>query len=147
MIAHLNQAYTRNWEAVACSEAARAEWFNAVSSLFAFCSKRLHGKSQVVHFQNLLVPHRRTSLFVCLLYLFFFTLRVTGWAIRSNRIGGRARSAKLTQLKANRSCSGRARSANLTQPKAARSCSGRDQPSWHSPMQPDLAAGAHDRSN
>jgi len=58
-----NQAYTRFWEGATLINQVRGEWFNAVSSLIAFCNKSEDKKSQVDHFQHLLV--RLASMLYC----------------------------------------------------------------------------------
>eukprot|EP00420_Gonyaulax_spinifera_P023256 CAMPEP_0197897788 /NCGR_PEP_ID=MMETSP1439-20131203/42422_1 /TAXON_ID=66791 /ORGANISM="Gonyaulax spinifera, Strain CCMP409" /LENGTH=522 /DNA_ID=CAMNT_0043518441 /DNA_START=51 /DNA_END=1616 /DNA_ORIENTATION=+ len=49
------QAYSRFWEGASLIVQIRGEWYQAVSSLFAFCSKDPHLKGQVLDFQDLMV--------------------------------------------------------------------------------------------
>mmetsp|Transcript_15322 Transcript_15322/g.33113 ORF Transcript_15322/g.33113 Transcript_15322/m.33113 type:complete len:479 (-) Transcript_15322:200-1636(-) len=46
-----NQAWARYWEGAALVQQMRGEWFNATSSLFAFCSRKPDKKKQVEKFQ------------------------------------------------------------------------------------------------
>jgi predicted membrane chloride channel (bestrophin family) len=57
------KAYVRYWEGASRLEQAKAEWFNAVSSLIAFCSYKEDKKEEVEKFQHLLV--RLISLLFC----------------------------------------------------------------------------------
>lgn len=58
-----NQAYSRFWEGATLVNQTRGEWFNAVSSLIAFCDMSEARKTEVEHFQALLV--RLASLLHC----------------------------------------------------------------------------------
>jgi len=58
-----SQAYSRFWEGATLIQQTRGEWFNAVSSLFAFCSQAEEKKDKVTEFQNLLV--RLMSMLYC----------------------------------------------------------------------------------
>jgi len=58
-----NQAYTRFWEGATLIHQVRGEWFNAVSSLFAFCSRDPEKEEEVLYFQFVLV--RLASLLHC----------------------------------------------------------------------------------
>mmetsp|Transcript_112983 Transcript_112983/g.243392 ORF Transcript_112983/g.243392 Transcript_112983/m.243392 type:complete len:485 (-) Transcript_112983:46-1500(-) len=58
-----NQAYSRFWEGATLIQQVRGEWFNAVSSLIAFCSKRPEKREEVEVFQHLLV--RLMSMLYC----------------------------------------------------------------------------------
>lgn len=48
------QAYARWWEGGTLLQQARGEWFNAYSSLIAFCTREGHRKEEVIGFQRLL---------------------------------------------------------------------------------------------
>lgn len=63
MVFRSNQAYSRFWEGAKLIAQARAEWFNAVSSLFAFCSQEESCQKDVMEFQHLTV--RLMSLMFC----------------------------------------------------------------------------------
>lgn len=58
-----NQAYTRFWEGATLINQVRGEWFNAVSTLFAFCNHGEGFQPQVEAFQNTLV--RLASMLYC----------------------------------------------------------------------------------
>eukprot|EP00930_Biecheleria_cincta_P100679 TRINITY_DN92291_c0_g1_i1.p1 TRINITY_DN92291_c0_g1~~TRINITY_DN92291_c0_g1_i1.p1 ORF type:complete len:520 (-),score=73.27 TRINITY_DN92291_c0_g1_i1:102-1661(-) len=58
-----NQAYTRFWEGASLIQQVRGEWFNACSSLFAFCTNDAEKSADVHRFQHLLV--RLFSLLYC----------------------------------------------------------------------------------
>mmetsp|Transcript_52681 Transcript_52681/g.150153 ORF Transcript_52681/g.150153 Transcript_52681/m.150153 type:complete len:538 (+) Transcript_52681:103-1716(+) len=58
-----NQAYTRFWEGATLINQVRGEWFNAVSSLFAWSSQAPEKQEQVHHFQQVLV--RLASMLYC----------------------------------------------------------------------------------
>mmetsp|Transcript_76241 Transcript_76241/g.210396 ORF Transcript_76241/g.210396 Transcript_76241/m.210396 type:complete len:535 (-) Transcript_76241:216-1820(-) len=58
-----NQAYTRFWEGATLINQVRGEWFNAVSTLFAFCNHQKEYADQVKHFQHILV--RLASMLYC----------------------------------------------------------------------------------
>lgn len=57
------QAYAKMWEGATLLGQVRGEWFNAVSSLFAFCTERPDKKHEVQIFQNLVA--RLMSLLFC----------------------------------------------------------------------------------
>lgn len=57
------QAYSRFWEGTTLLHKVRATWFNAVSSLFAFCSTKKDRVADVESFQQLVV--RLVSLLFC----------------------------------------------------------------------------------
>lgn len=57
------QAYSRFWEGATILQQVRGEWFNAVSSCFAFCSANPDKAKEVDRFQHLLV--RLASLLYC----------------------------------------------------------------------------------
>lgn len=57
------QAYSRYWEGATLLKQVRGAWFNATSSLFAFCSSAVEKHKEVEQFQNLLV--RLMSLLHC----------------------------------------------------------------------------------
>ena len=57
------QAYTRFWEAATIVQQVRGEWFNAVSSSFAFCTIKPERRQEVEKFQHTLL--RLTSLLYC----------------------------------------------------------------------------------
>eukprot|EP00927_Polykrikos_kofoidii_P083347 TRINITY_DN8504_c0_g2_i1.p1 TRINITY_DN8504_c0_g2~~TRINITY_DN8504_c0_g2_i1.p1 ORF type:complete len:572 (+),score=90.86 TRINITY_DN8504_c0_g2_i1:62-1717(+) len=57
------QAYSRFWEGTTLLNQVRGEWFNAVSSLFAFCSDKDEKRQEVKKFQALIV--RLMSLLYC----------------------------------------------------------------------------------
>lgn len=63
MVFRNNQAYTRFWEGATLINQVRGEWFNAVSSLFAFCSKSKEVTKEVQAFQNILI--RLFSMLYC----------------------------------------------------------------------------------
>lgn len=50
-----HQAYARYWEGATLLRQARGEWFNATSSLFAFCNPLKERRTDVDRFQHLLV--------------------------------------------------------------------------------------------
>jgi putative membrane protein len=50
-----NQAYSRWWEGGTLLQQLRGEWFNAFSSLMAFCSTQKEKSADVLHFQHVLV--------------------------------------------------------------------------------------------
>jgi predicted membrane chloride channel (bestrophin family) len=56
-------AYTRYWEGATLIEQVRGEWFNATSSLFAFCTPDPSKQAQVSKFQHLFV--RLMSMLFC----------------------------------------------------------------------------------
>uniref|UniRef100_A0A7S4UWY7 Bestrophin homolog n=1 Tax=Alexandrium monilatum TaxID=311494 RepID=A0A7S4UWY7_9DINO len=58
-----NQAYTRFWEGATLINQVRGEWFNAVSTLFAFCNQTKEFQEKVETFQHTLV--RLTSMLYC----------------------------------------------------------------------------------
>mmetsp|Transcript_25196 Transcript_25196/g.78475 ORF Transcript_25196/g.78475 Transcript_25196/m.78475 type:complete len:559 (+) Transcript_25196:79-1755(+) len=58
-----NQAYTRFWEGATLINQVRGEWFNAVSTLFAFCNHSAESHQQVETFQNTLI--RLVSMLYC----------------------------------------------------------------------------------
>jgi len=58
-----NQAYSRFWEGATLLQQVRGEWFNATSSLMAFCSRDDNMKSQVEAFQHQIV--RLMSMLYC----------------------------------------------------------------------------------
>jgi len=58
-----NQAYTRFWEGATLINQVRGEWFNAVSTLFAFCNQSKDHVAQVQQFQSTLV--RLASMLYC----------------------------------------------------------------------------------
>mmetsp|Transcript_140212 Transcript_140212/g.355645 ORF Transcript_140212/g.355645 Transcript_140212/m.355645 type:complete len:591 (+) Transcript_140212:168-1940(+) len=58
-----NQAYFRFWEGATLVQTVRGEWFNATSSLIAFCAKSSDKHQQVEQFQQLLV--RLVSMLHC----------------------------------------------------------------------------------
>lgn len=58
-----NQAYSRFWEGATLVNQTRGEWFNAVSSLIAFCNTSEEMKDNVEHFQALMI--RLASLLHC----------------------------------------------------------------------------------
>lgn len=58
-----NQAYQRFWEGATLINQVKGEWFNAISSLIAFCSKEQEKHVEVKQFQHLLV--RLGSLLYC----------------------------------------------------------------------------------
>mmetsp|Transcript_54911 Transcript_54911/g.147011 ORF Transcript_54911/g.147011 Transcript_54911/m.147011 type:complete len:570 (-) Transcript_54911:44-1753(-) len=58
-----NQAYTRFWEGATLINQVRGEWFNAISSLFAFCNSSEQCTEQVKVFQHTLI--RLASLLYC----------------------------------------------------------------------------------
>eukprot|EP00930_Biecheleria_cincta_P033989 TRINITY_DN23522_c0_g1_i1.p1 TRINITY_DN23522_c0_g1~~TRINITY_DN23522_c0_g1_i1.p1 ORF type:complete len:540 (-),score=69.79 TRINITY_DN23522_c0_g1_i1:179-1798(-) len=58
-----NQAYSRFWEGVTLTNQIKGEWFNSISSLFAFCSAAEEKSQGVVHFQHRLV--RLASMLHC----------------------------------------------------------------------------------
>jgi len=49
------QAYSRYWEGVSLVQVTRGQWFNAASSLVAFCSADPEKKEKVEQFQHLLI--------------------------------------------------------------------------------------------
>lgn len=57
------QAYGRYWEGVSLLQQVRGEWFNATSSLIAFCAPSAELATEVERFQHLLV--RLVSLLYC----------------------------------------------------------------------------------
>eukprot|EP00927_Polykrikos_kofoidii_P086370 TRINITY_DN9651_c0_g2_i1.p1 TRINITY_DN9651_c0_g2~~TRINITY_DN9651_c0_g2_i1.p1 ORF type:complete len:603 (-),score=120.71 TRINITY_DN9651_c0_g2_i1:49-1791(-) len=57
------QAYSRFWEGTTLLNQVRGEWFNAISSLFAFCSDKEEKRQDVRKFQALIV--RLMSLLYC----------------------------------------------------------------------------------
>merc|ERR1712232_1418695 len=57
------QAYSRFWEGATIVQQVRGEWFNAVSSCVAFCSKQKELQPRVEEFQHLLI--RLASLLYC----------------------------------------------------------------------------------
>jgi len=58
-----NQAYSRFWEGTTLLHQVRGEWFNATSSVFAFCSNKPEKSEQVNEFQQIMV--RLVSLLFC----------------------------------------------------------------------------------
>eukprot|EP00930_Biecheleria_cincta_P080003 TRINITY_DN6806_c0_g2_i1.p1 TRINITY_DN6806_c0_g2~~TRINITY_DN6806_c0_g2_i1.p1 ORF type:complete len:614 (-),score=83.83 TRINITY_DN6806_c0_g2_i1:76-1671(-) len=58
-----NQAYSRFWEGATLVNQTRGEWFNAVSSLMAFCTNDPERKREVHHFEQLML--RLASLLHC----------------------------------------------------------------------------------
>mmetsp|Transcript_44207 Transcript_44207/g.89294 ORF Transcript_44207/g.89294 Transcript_44207/m.89294 type:complete len:537 (+) Transcript_44207:112-1722(+) len=58
-----SQAYTRFWEGATLIHQVRGEWFNAVSSLFAFCNRAEERKPEVKAFQHTLI--RLVSMLYC----------------------------------------------------------------------------------
>lgn len=58
-----SQAYNRFWEGCTLINQVKGEWFNAISSLIAFCDKDPDKDYQVLEFQNLIV--RLGSLMYC----------------------------------------------------------------------------------
>jgi len=58
-----NQAYNRFWEGATLISQVRGEWFNAISSLFAFTSRKPHMADKVDEFRHLLV--RLASMMYC----------------------------------------------------------------------------------
>jgi len=58
-----NQAYSRFWEGATLISQVRGEWFNAVSSLFAFTSRKPEKAEQVYAFRQLLI--RLASMMYC----------------------------------------------------------------------------------
>jgi len=58
-----NQAYARYWEGATLLQQVRGEWFNATSSLFAFCSNEMQAKGEVEKFQHHVV--RLMSMLYC----------------------------------------------------------------------------------
>mmetsp|Transcript_43080 Transcript_43080/g.116157 ORF Transcript_43080/g.116157 Transcript_43080/m.116157 type:complete len:534 (-) Transcript_43080:179-1780(-) len=58
-----NQAYTRFWEGATLINQVRGEWFNAVSTLIAFCNQAKDVRDQVEYFQATLV--RLASMLYC----------------------------------------------------------------------------------
>eukprot|EP00408_Alexandrium_pacificum_P010736 CAMPEP_0171222200 /NCGR_PEP_ID=MMETSP0790-20130122/35142_1 /TAXON_ID=2925 /ORGANISM="Alexandrium catenella, Strain OF101" /LENGTH=560 /DNA_ID=CAMNT_0011688141 /DNA_START=85 /DNA_END=1767 /DNA_ORIENTATION=- len=63
LVFRTNQAYSRYWEGATLLQQVRGEWFNAISSLFAFCSKDRKDRLKVERFQHLLV--RLMSMLYC----------------------------------------------------------------------------------
>lgn len=63
LVFRTNQAYSRYWEGATLLQQVRGEWFNAASSLFAFCSKDPKAAQEVERFQHLLV--RLMSMLYC----------------------------------------------------------------------------------
>lgn len=55
MVFRNNQAYTRFWEGATLINQVRGEWFNAVSTLFTFCSPAPEVQDQVKAFQKTLL--------------------------------------------------------------------------------------------
>merc|ERR1719203_1263292 len=49
-----NQAWSRFWEGFTLVRTARGQWFNAASSLFAFCSRKPEKAQAVQAFQELI---------------------------------------------------------------------------------------------
>ena len=47
-----NQGWSRYWEGATLMQQTRGEWFNAISSCFAFCNPRPEHKEKVVQFQD-----------------------------------------------------------------------------------------------
>ena len=47
-----NQGWSRYWEGATLLQQTRGEWFNAISSCFAFCSPQPEHKEKVVQFQD-----------------------------------------------------------------------------------------------
>lgn len=58
-----NQAYSRFWEGATLISQVRGEWFNAVSSLFAFTSRKPEKAEEVYAFRQLLI--RLASMMYC----------------------------------------------------------------------------------
>lgn len=58
-----NQGWSRYWEGATLLQQTRGEWFNAISSCFAFCNPQPEHKEKVVQFQGLLI--RLMSLLFC----------------------------------------------------------------------------------
>eukprot|EP00927_Polykrikos_kofoidii_P020980 TRINITY_DN20012_c0_g1_i1.p1 TRINITY_DN20012_c0_g1~~TRINITY_DN20012_c0_g1_i1.p1 ORF type:complete len:641 (-),score=80.26 TRINITY_DN20012_c0_g1_i1:68-1990(-) len=58
-----NQAYARYWEGASLLQQMRGEWFNAVSSLVAFCTSAEERQDEVENFQHLVV--RLMSMLFC----------------------------------------------------------------------------------
>lgn len=58
-----NQGWSRYWEGATLLQQTRGEWFNAVSSVFAFCNPQPDVKEKVNRFQGLIV--RLMSLLFC----------------------------------------------------------------------------------
>eukprot|EP00449_Zooxanthella_nutricula_P002474 CAMPEP_0198498548 /NCGR_PEP_ID=MMETSP1462-20131121/7077_1 /TAXON_ID=1333877 /ORGANISM="Brandtodinium nutriculum, Strain RCC3387" /LENGTH=489 /DNA_ID=CAMNT_0044227471 /DNA_START=73 /DNA_END=1542 /DNA_ORIENTATION=- len=58
-----NPAYSRFWEGTSLLHQIRGEWFNATSSVFAFCSNRPERVQQVHNFQQIMV--KLMSLLFC----------------------------------------------------------------------------------
>jgi len=58
-----NQAYSRFWEGATLISQVRGEWFNAVSSLFAFASRKPEKAERVNSFRHLLI--RLASMMYC----------------------------------------------------------------------------------
>jgi len=57
------QAYSRFWEGATIVQQVRGEWFNAISSCFAFCTINPDKQEEVAKFQHLLI--RLASLLYC----------------------------------------------------------------------------------
>merc|ERR1719414_1468048 len=55
LVFRTGQAYTRFWEGASLIVQIRGEWYQAVSSLFAFCSRDPDMEHQVRNFQDLIV--------------------------------------------------------------------------------------------
>jgi len=63
MVFRTNQAYSRYWEGATLLQQVRGEWFNATSSLFAFCTDAKERAAEVEKFQHMLV--RLMSMLYC----------------------------------------------------------------------------------
>mmetsp|Transcript_61174 Transcript_61174/g.137848 ORF Transcript_61174/g.137848 Transcript_61174/m.137848 type:complete len:625 (-) Transcript_61174:21-1895(-) len=63
LVFRTNQAYSRYWEGATLLQQVRGEWFQATSSIFAFCSSSPNQRDQVEAFQHLLV--RLMSMLYC----------------------------------------------------------------------------------
>lgn len=63
LVFRTQQAYGRFWEGSTLLQEVRGEWFNAVSSLFAFCTPKPERAKEVEDFQHLLV--RLMSMLYC----------------------------------------------------------------------------------
>jgi len=63
LVFRTQQAYSRFWEGATILQQVRGEWFNAVSSCFAFCSSKAEKQIEVERFQHFLA--RLMSLLYC----------------------------------------------------------------------------------
>merc|ERR1719210_482284 len=55
LVFRTNQAYARYWEGATLLQQARGEWYNAASSVFAFCSPEQNKRREVRDFQLMMV--------------------------------------------------------------------------------------------